>query len=86
MIVRAISIRRENDFGYGGFDASRPLRAQIEVQGAHGKVELMLSPDLSRRVVEIIAEEVAAAGRATAEAMTADILNDVAALSAPEAV
>jgi hypothetical protein len=44
-------------------------------------VKLNLSADLSRRIVEIIAEEVAAAGRATAAMMTAEAF-DVAALPA----
>lgn len=80
MIVRSINVRREGDLysGYGKVDASKPFIAAIEVCGQHGKVELTLSTDLSKRIVEIIAEEVAAAGRATAEAMTAECLNVVA--------
>jgi hypothetical protein len=39
---------------------------------------------MSDRIVALVAEEVAAAGRATAEAMTADVLT-VAALPKPEA-
>jgi hypothetical protein len=74
MFVRNISIMREGDYGYGAVNPTKPLLAKIKVEGQNGSVELNLSPDLSRRVVEIIAEEVAAAGRATAEAMTADIL------------
>lgn len=84
MFVRSIHIKRAGAYGYQGerVDLSKPFAATIEVEGQHGKVELTLSPDMSRRVVEIIAEEVAAAGRATAEAMTADVLT---ALPAPEA-
>lgn len=83
MHVRTIEIRRENDYGYGAFDASKPFRAIIKVNGQHGQVELNLSAELSQRVVAIIADEVAAAGRATAEAMTAEIITQ-AALAAPE--
>jgi hypothetical protein len=85
MLVRSISIRREGDlYGYGNVDPSKPFRATIEVQGQHGKVELNLSPAMSERIVAIIADEVAAAGRATAEAMTAAVMN-VVALPSPEA-
>ena len=83
MIVRSISIRREGDYGgYQAPDGSKPFKATIEVSGLFGKVELFLSADMSQRIVAIIADEVAASGRATAEAMTADVLN-VAALEAP---
>jgi hypothetical protein len=83
MFVNSISIRREGYYG-GGYgsraDQTKPFNATIEVQGQHGKVELTLSPDMSQRIVAIISEEVAAAGRATAEAMTASCLT---ALPAP---
>lgn len=85
MFVTRIAVQREGYYGaYGKPDPSKPLRATIEVLGQHGKIELNLSPEMSDRIVGIIAEEVAAAGRATAEAMTADVLN-VSALPAPEA-
>jgi hypothetical protein len=86
MIVRSISIKRQGHYGFDGerTDASKPFEATICVVGQTGKVELTLPPELSRRVVEIIAEEVAAAGRATAEAMTAEAMNIVT-LPSPEA-
>jgi orotate phosphoribosyltransferase len=86
MFVSRIAIVRDgySGYGYNKPDPSKPFRATIEVHGNHGKVELNLSPELSERVVALIAEDVAAAGRATAEAMTAAVLN-VAALAAPEA-
>lgn len=85
MFVKTISVRREGDiYGYGKTDPSKPFHATIEVEGSYGKVELKLSAEMSERIVSIIAEEVAAAGRATAEAMTAEVLN-VAALAAPVA-
>ena len=87
MFVRSINIRRDGDYGasYHRIDPTKPLLATIQVEGQSGKVELVLSPDLSRRVVDIIAEEVAAAGRATAQAMTAEIFK-VAALQVPDPV
>lgn len=86
MFIGAIEIRREgySGYGYGKIDTSKPFIAKIEVFGQQTKTELVLSPELSRRVVEIIAGEVVAAGRATAEAMTAEALN-VVALPPPEA-
>lgn len=86
MHIGAIEIRRDGyvGYGYGQPDASKPFIAKIEVFGTRTKTEMVLSPELSRRVVEIVAEEIAAAGRATAEAMTAEALN-VVALPPPEA-
>jgi hypothetical protein len=74
MFVNRITIARDGFYGYGKADHTRPLKATIEVEGQHGKVELNLSPDMSKRVVDIIADEIAAAGRATAEALTAQCL------------
>lgn len=76
----AITVLREGYYpglfqsSIGKDAAARPFTAKIEVQGAQGKVELQLSPELSKRVVDIIADEVAAAGRATAEAMVASMI------------
>jgi hypothetical protein len=86
MFISQISVRRDGYFGggYGGApDASKPFRATIEVHGSHNKTELNLSPELSERIVAIIADEVAAAGRATAEAMVAEALT-ITALPAPK--
>lgn len=85
MFVTRIAVQREGHYStYAKPDPSRPFRATIEVLGQHGKIALNLSPEMSDRIVGIIADEVAAAGRATAEAMTADVLN-VSTLPAPEA-
>lgn len=81
MFVRNIRISREGDYGYGPLDSSKPFRATIEVVGQSGKIELALSADMSARIMAIIADEIVVASRATAEAMTADILT-VAALPA----
>jgi hypothetical protein len=85
MFVTSISIRRDGYYGasYGKPDPAKPFRTTIEVLGNHGKIELELSPDMSRRIVDIVADEVAAAGRATAEAMTAECIT-CSALPAPE--
>lgn len=76
MFVTSVNIRREGYYGagYGKADPKKPFNATIEVHGQHGKVELVLSAELSARLIAIIADEVAAAGKATAEAMTASFL------------
>lgn len=86
MFIGRIEISRVGYIGngYGKPDASKPFLAKIEVFGLQTKTELFLSEELSRRVVEIVADEVAAAGRATAEAMVAEAMT-VSALPAPEA-
>ena len=86
MFIGRVEISRQGyiGMGYGTPDASKPFLAKIEVFGSSTKTELMLSPEMSRRIVEIVADEIAASGRATAEALTAEALN-VTALPAPEA-
>ncbi len=85
MFIGRIEISRVGYIGsgYGTPDASKPFLAKIEVFGTHSKTELLLSEELSRRVVEIVADEIAASGRATAEALVAEALN-VSALPAPK--
>lgn len=87
MFIGRIEISRQGYIGsgYGKPDASKPFIAKIEVFGANTKTELLLSEDLSRRVVEIVADEIAAAGRTVAEALTVEALN-VMALPKPEPV
>lgn len=77
MFVTQINVRREGYYGtgYSQPDPAKPFHATVELHGSRGKIELNLDPDMSKRIVDIIADEVAAAGRATAEAMTADILS-----------
>lgn len=86
MFIGRIEISRVGyiGMGYGAPDARKPFLAKIEVFGTQSKTELTLSEDLSRRVVEIIADEIAAAGRATAEALVAEAMT-VNALPQPEA-
>jgi len=76
MFVTRISITRDGYYGagYGKADPSKPFNATIELHGKQGKVELVVSPSMSARIVEIVADEVVAAGRATAEALTASFI------------
>lgn len=80
MFVTSISIRREGYYGssYGRADPSKPFHATIELHGSSGKVELNIAPEMSQKIVELIADEVAEAGRETAKALTAQCLNVVA--------
>ena len=84
MFITRISIHKEGHgaYSYGKKDPAAPYRATIEVEGRSGKVELNLTEELSKRVVAVIADEVAAAGRATAEAMVAEAMT-ITALPAP---
>lgn len=87
MNVRSISVVRVGDYGYGRMDPSKPFQCTVTVEGQAGKIELALSPDLSKAVVDIIAGGLVAASRATAEAMTAEIFTvQPTAIAAPEAV
>lgn len=83
MFLTRISIHREGYWaGAHSADPKKPFRATIEFQGQSGKIELTLDPDMSKRVLALVADEVAAAGRATAEAMTAEVINGAVLLPA----
>jgi hypothetical protein len=76
MFLTRLTVAREGYYAsYNKADPSKPLRATVEVAGAHGKTELDLGPEASDRIVAIIADELAKAARATAEAMTAEIIS-----------
>lgn len=76
MFVTSVSIRRDGYYGsgYGKADPAKPFNATIELHGQRGKVELVIPPDMSARIIDIIADEVAAAGIAAAEALTASFI------------
>lgn len=75
MIVTRVSLSREGFYAsYQKPDASKPLRATVEIYGETGKVELNLGPEASDRIVALIADEIADAGRRTAELLTAKAL------------
>jgi hypothetical protein len=79
MFLNKLVIEREGYYGgHGKADPARPLRARVEVQGQHGKTELDLGPEASDRLIAIIADELTNAARATAEAMTAEIITQSA--------
>lgn len=86
MFIGRVEISRigYHGMGYGTPDASKPFLAKIEVFGTQTKTELLLSEEMSRRIVEIVADEIAKSGRATAAALVAEAMT-VSALPAPEA-
>lgn len=75
MFLTRLTVAREGYYSYSKADPNKPLRATVEVAGQNGKTELDLGPEASDRIVAIIADELAKAARATAEAMTAEIIN-----------
>lgn len=71
--LKAISIMRDGHY-YGDHrrvDPSKPLRCTVEVEGDAGKTELSLPPEVSERIVALIADELANSARRVAETMTA---------------
>lgn len=88
MFIGRVTIAREGYIGYQ-YEApkvDKPFRATVEVHGNSNKTQLNLSPELSARIMAVIADEIVAAARATAEAMVADALTiQQPALAAPTA-
>ena len=80
MILQSIIIyRRTAGFGAGPPKAHDHFDATVQIHGEHGEVKLKLGPDLCERVVSVLADEVVKAARETAQAMTAEALEVVAA-------
>jgi hypothetical protein len=75
MNINRISIHRENYTSYSRADPTKPFRATVEVEGQLGKIELNLDEAMSKRIIEVIAEELVKSARATAEAMVATVLD-----------
>ena len=65
-------------------DNKGKLEGNIVFNGPHGKVQLPLDEQMSKEIVAVCAEALVRSSRAVAENMTADIINDVPALNAPE--
>lgn len=82
MILKSISVRRTTKYGFETPTGSEPFAATVEMISPNGEVKLNLDPEMSRRIVEVVADEVAKAGRATADAMVADVLTGQALLAA----
>ena len=83
MIVKSISIRRASYYGYGRAKPDDPFVAQIEVESPHGDVKLNIDAERTKAVVALVADLIAEAGRQTAKAMTAEVINGAALLAEP---
>lgn len=75
MIIKSISIRKVGYYSYGKPKGDEPFVAQIEVESPHGEIKLNIDAERTKAVVALIADMIAEAGRQTAEAMTADVVN-----------
>lgn len=73
MFISRITAYREGAYG-GSPDPTKPFVLNIEVYGTFGKTELKVSPDLSRRIVEIIGDEVVNAAKDIAQNMSIEAL------------
>lgn len=84
MIIKSISIRKQSYYGYGKRPTGdEPYLAQIEVESPHGEIKLNIDADRTKAVIALIADMIAEAGRQTANAMTAEVINgDVALIGA----
>lgn len=81
MIIKSISIRRAGYYSYGKAKADDPFVAQIEVESPHGEVKLNIEADRTQRIVALIADLIAEAGKQTAAAMTAEVITGTALLT-----
>lgn len=86
MYLNRLTILREgyygSNYGHSKGDPSKPLRATIEIQSVNGKTELDLGEEASARILAVISDELVRAARATAEAMTAEIISGQTLLAA----
>lgn len=85
MFVREITIKREGDYGFNTVNPSKPMIAKIKVEGQSIETMIVLSEAVSTRVLQIIADEVAAAGRVVAQSMVAGLFEQLALPSVSEA-
>lgn len=74
LVLNRVTITRGGIHSWEKIDPAFPFMATIELQGSTGKVELNLSHELSKKIVEVVASEVVRAGEETAKAMTADAM------------
>lgn len=72
MNIKSIQIRRKD---FWDSKPKGPFVAQIEVAGPLGEVKLNIDEEMLKPIMAILADAITAAGRATAEAMTADVIN-----------
>lgn len=77
-ILKELRIYRNSSY----LDETRALRGKVEFEGEHGETALNLNEWLSKRIVELCAQEIADSASEIADNMRADALS-VAAIAAP---
>ena len=82
MIIKSISIRKPGYYSYSKPKGDEPFLAQIEVESPYGEVKLNIDADRTKAIVALVADLIADAGRQTAEAMTAEVINGNALIEA----
>lgn len=80
MIVQRISISPRTY--YSPPSAENPMIAKITIKGQQNETELALDPEMSQRILAIVADEFAASARRIAENMVAEVITATA-LPAP---
>ena len=80
MNIKSISIRKLGYYSYVKAKGNEPFIAQIEVESPYGEVKLNIDADRTKAIVALIADLIAEAGKQTAEAMTAEVINGTALL------
>lgn len=75
LVLDELRIYRQTRWDYTTKQEARSLRGKITFKGNAGAVELNLDEELSQRLLAVVAEEVAAAGREVAHNLTAEIVN-----------
>ena len=82
MIIKSIHIRKPGYYSYSEPKADEPFLAQIEVESPHGEIKLNIDADRTKAIVALIADMIAEAGRQTAQAMTAEVIDGTALIGA----
>ena len=84
MNIKSITIRKPGYYAWERKDkGAEPFLAQIEVESPYGEVRLNIDADRTKAIVALIADLIAEAGKQTAEAMTAEVINGTPLIDAP---
>ena len=85
MHVRSVTLLREGAYGFDGenVDPTKPFVCKVSIVGQTGKHEIHLPAEVSARIMNLIASELAEEGRRVAQMMTANAF-EVQSLPAPK--
>ena len=81
LILEKIDINRGYYSKYTHSEELPALKGSVTFKGSSNTLEIELTEELSKRIIEICAEEIVKATKAAAEIMTADIINSVPAIA-----